>query len=105
MSNNYTYVVKKQEEEGSGHLATFWFAMIFHAMGALFIMITFEDEWCIFINAYKLTFSSDFGKFFVLSYSVCPCYPYILSLLTLQYCPLNMGILILLITNFTVLAN
>jgi len=40
-------------------------------------MKTLEDGWYVVINAYKFNVFEIWGDIFVLSYIVCPCYPYI----------------------------
>jgi len=43
----------------------------------LLVIKTLEDEWYVVIKAYKLTVFEILRDFFVLSYIVCPRYPYI----------------------------
>ena len=46
-------------------------------LGMLFIMKSLKDEWYIVIKAYKFTDFEILRDFFVLSYILCPNYPYI----------------------------
>lgn len=45
------------------------------SLGALLAKNKLNDEWYVVLNVYTFTVSLDSERFFVLSYSACPCHP------------------------------
>ena len=60
-----------------GYSATSWFGT-FCTTIVLLVKKTLEDEWYVVIKVHTFSIIEDF---FASSYTACPCYPYIYSLL------------------------